>query len=102
NPAATALASVSVPDSQLNQSLRWVNGTQYISSIIGPALGASLAVALGFRGAIFLGAALPVIAAVWVILVVPRDVVTPRQPKAAVAPSRRRDAWKAFPGQFYL
>lgn len=91
-PAAVALTSVSVPESQLGKSLGLVTGFQYLGSTIGPAAGAVLAALLGFRGAIFVGAALPAIAATGVLFYVPRDSTSQRavkgQPKEKLEPFR--------------
>ncbi|MSQ30944.1 MAG: MFS transporter [Dehalococcoidia bacterium] len=73
NPAATALTSVSVPDRRLNSSLSVVTGAQFLGSTLGPAIGAVLAVAVGYRGAIIGGAMLPAIAGVYATIAVPRD-----------------------------
>jgi DHA1 family multidrug resistance protein-like MFS transporter len=79
-PAAVALTSVSVPDSRLNSSLSLVTGAQYLGNTVGPAIGAGLAVLLGFRGAIFVAALLPAIAATAVLFMVPKDRVGPEVP----------------------
>ncbi|HRC63034.1 MAG TPA: MFS transporter, partial [Dehalococcoidia bacterium] len=39
-PAAVALTTVSVPDTQMSRSLGIVNGAQYLGSTVGPAIGA--------------------------------------------------------------
>jgi DHA1 family multidrug resistance protein-like MFS transporter len=67
SPAAIALTSVSVPDSQISRSLGIVNGAQYLGSTVGPAIGAGLAILAGFRGAIIVAAAMPAIAAIVVM-----------------------------------
>ncbi|MPZ50332.1 MAG: MFS transporter [Dehalococcoidia bacterium] len=78
-PASVALTSVSVPDSKLNSSLSLVTGAQYLGSTLGPALGAAMAIAFGYRGAILVAAALPSIIATVVLFVVPADKVTPSE-----------------------
>ena len=75
-PAAVALTSVSVSDSRLNSSLSFVTGAQYLGTTAGPALGALLAILLGFRGAILVAAALPAIIGTAVIFLVPTDRVS--------------------------
>jgi DHA1 family multidrug resistance protein-like MFS transporter len=72
-PAAVALTSVSVEDSRLNQSLAMVTGAQYLGTTAGPALGALLAIVVGFQGAIFIAAALPASIAIAVTFFVPND-----------------------------
>ncbi|HLF75927.1 MAG TPA: MFS transporter [Dehalococcoidia bacterium] len=82
-PASVALVSVSVPDSRLNSSLAMVTGVQYLGSTTGPALGAGLALAFGYRGSIAVAALVPLIAATAVLFLVPRDEVTPRATTAS-------------------
>ena len=55
-PAAVALMSVSVPDDKVRDGLNAVSGGQYLGSSIGPAVGAAMAIAFGYRGAIFTSA----------------------------------------------
>ena len=74
-PAATALTSVSVPDRRMNSALSTVTAAQFIGNTLGPAIGAALAVAVGYRGAIIGGAALPAIAGIYATIAVPRDRV---------------------------
>ena len=74
-PASVALISVSVPDSRLNASLSLVTGAQYLGNTLGPAVGALLAIAFGYRGAILAAAALPAIVGTAVIFFVPADRV---------------------------
>jgi MFS transporter, DHA1 family, multidrug resistance protein len=78
-PAAVALVSVSVPDSKLNSSLSMVTGAQYLGTTTGPAVGAALALAFGYRGSIAVAAVVPLIAATAVLLTVPRDEVAVRR-----------------------
>jgi DHA1 family multidrug resistance protein-like MFS transporter len=93
-PSAVALISVSVPDSRLNSSLSKVAGAQYIGSMVGPALGAGLAIAFGFRGAIFAASIIPLVAGTAVLFLVPTDEAARNrrrrgnEPPAALAPFR--------------
>lgn len=72
-PAAVALTSVTVEDHRLNSALGSVTAAQYLGSTIGPAAGAVLAIAFGFRGAIVVAATLPAVAALAVYLAVAKD-----------------------------
>lgn len=89
-PASVALVSVTVPDSRLASSLSMVTGGQYLGTTLGPALGAALALVFGYRGAIAVAAAGPLLSATLVLLKVPRDRVAPRLggqgPRAALEP----------------
>lgn len=89
-PASVALVSVTVPDSRLASSLSMVTGGQYLGTTLGPALGAGLALVFGYRGAIAVAAAGPLLSATLVLLKVPRDRVAPRRdgegPRAALEP----------------
>jgi MFS family permease len=104
SPAATALMSVSVPEERMSADLGLVTGGQYLGTTIGPALGAAFVVFFGFRGSMFVGAALPIIAAAIVLVMVPRDAVQPRVPAAPQPGARRSPAamWRLLSGQFYL
>jgi DHA1 family multidrug resistance protein-like MFS transporter len=82
-PASVALVSVSVPDSRLNRSLSMVTGAQYLGTTTGPALGAALALAVGYRGSIAVAAVVPLLAATLVLLRVPRDQVGGMSPARA-------------------
>ena len=82
-PAAIALTSVSVPDARLNRSLGVVTGGQYLGSTLGPAVGALLAIGVGYRGAIVASAFLPAGAASWIIFAGPRVSVARRAGRAA-------------------
>lgn len=95
-PAAVALTSVSVPNSRLRDALGSVTGAQFIGTTAGPAAGAALAIALGFRGAIFSGALLPAVAATAVIVMVPRDTTESRPPTPPRPKQGRR--WRRRPG----
>lgn len=107
-PAAVALTSVSVPNSRLRSALGSVTGAQFIGTTAGPAAGAVLALALGFRGAIFAAALMPAIAATVVVLIVPRDAVEQPAPAAKTAPpgTRKRQfglgTLKGLSPQLYL
>jgi DHA1 family multidrug resistance protein-like MFS transporter len=103
-PAAIALTSVSVPDARMNRSLGTVTAGQYIGSTLGPAVGGFLAIVLGYRGAIFAGAMLPSVAALWIVFAVPRDRVgrAARTVEAVPAAPLRRRMLGAFPAQLYL
>ncbi|RLT27904.1 MAG: MFS transporter [Chloroflexi bacterium] len=103
-PAATALMSVSVPEERMSASLSLVTGGQYLGTTLGPALGAALVVFFGFRGSMLVGAALPIVAALLVLTMVPRDAVTPRAPRAA-GPRARTSPMamvRTLPVQFYV
>lgn len=103
-PAAVALTSVSVPDSRLGQSLGYVSAAQFLGNTIGPAIGAGIAVFFGLRGAMVAAAIMPAIAALTVLVLVPKDVMPPRmkrerhEPKPAPGPS----FWSMVGPQFYL
>ncbi len=105
-PAATALMSVSVPEERLGKSLSMVTGGQYLGTTIGPALGAGLVLVLGFRGTILAGAALPMLAALLVLFMVPRDEVQRRQPGIAASDGTSapptKALWRVLPGQFWV
>ncbi len=100
-PAATALTSVSVPDRRLNSSLSMVSGAQFLGNTLGPAAGAALAVAIGYRGAIFGAAAMPALAAVLAAITVPRDRVAPTRRGETGAPERA-SIRSLFTAQFSL
>ena len=73
-PASVALVSVSVPDSRMNWSMSLVTGAQYLGATLGPAIGAVLAIAVGYRGAIYVAALLPALLATAVVFLVPSDI----------------------------
>lgn len=77
-PAGIALMSVSVPDHRLNRALSTITGAQYLSATLGPALGAILALFVGYQGTILVASILPTIAGVIVLFTVPRDEVQKR------------------------
>ncbi len=72
-PASVALTSVSVPDSRISSSLSIVTSAQYLGNSIGPIVGSLLIIFLDYRGAIFVGAVFPMLAAIAVLFVVPND-----------------------------
>ena len=74
-PAAVALTSVSVPDAKVKDALNMVSGAQYLGSAIGPAVGAVMAIAFGYRGAIFCSGILLAALATAVIYTVPADTI---------------------------
>jgi DHA1 family multidrug resistance protein-like MFS transporter len=78
NPAAIALVSVSVPESKLNRSLSLLAGAQYIGTMIGPAVGAGLAVVLDYRYTILVTALVPILSGAFVLFMVPADRVEKR------------------------
>ena len=89
-PAAVALTSVSVPDAKVRDAVNAVSGAQYLGNAIGPAAGAAMAIAFGFRGAIFGSALLMAAVATAVIFLVPADTIrkAERDPAgAAIAPA---------------
>ena len=84
-PAAIALVSVSVPDAKVRDALNAVSGAQYLGSAIGPAVGAAMALAFGFRGAIFSSGLLIAAVATAVIFLVPADRVQRKESDSAGA-----------------
>jgi len=91
-PAATALTSVTVPESKLGSALGTVNGAQYLGTTIGPILGAALAALFGLRGSLVVAGFLPFLAALLVLALVPADTVgstrshAPRKPVTSGGP----------------
>jgi DHA1 family multidrug resistance protein-like MFS transporter len=75
NPAAIALVSVSVPESKLNRSLSLLAGAQYIGTMIGPAVGAVLALAFDYKATILITSIVPMIMGTFVLFMVPADRV---------------------------
>jgi DHA1 family multidrug resistance protein-like MFS transporter len=96
NPAAIALVSVSVPESKLNRSLSLLAGAQYIGTMIGPALGAVLALGLDYRTTILVTSVVPMITGTFVLFTVPADRIArapaprdgSRRPKVLLEPFR--------------
>lgn len=80
-PASVALVSVSVPDTRLNRSLSIVTGAQYLGTTTGPAVGGILALALSYRSSIAVAAVIPMLAALAILIKVPRDQVAVRRVK---------------------
>jgi len=78
-PAAVALMSVSVPDAKVRDALNAVSGAQYLGSAIGPAVGAAMAIAFGYRGAIFSSGLLIAAVATAVMFLVPADAVRKKE-----------------------
>ena len=78
-PAAVALTSVSVPDAKVRDALNAVSGAQYLGGAIGPAVGAAMAIAFGYRGAIFTSGLLIAAVATAVIFLVPADTVRKKE-----------------------
>jgi len=78
NPAAIALVSVSVPESKLNRSLSLLAGAQYIGTMIGPAVGAGLALVFDYRATILVTSIVPMISGLFVLFMVPADRVARR------------------------
>ena len=74
-PAAVALTSVSVPDAKVKRALNMVSGAQYLGSAFGPAIGAAMAIAIGYRGAIASSGVLLLTVATAVMFLVPADTV---------------------------
>ena len=75
-PAATALTSVTVPESKLGSALGTVNGAQYLGTTIGPLFGAAFAAVFGLRGSLVAAGLLPFAMALVVAALVPTDDVT--------------------------
>jgi len=84
-PAAVALMSVSVPDAKVRDALNAVSGAQYLGSAIGPAVGASMALAFGYRGAIFTSGLLIAAVATAVVFLVPADALRKKERDASGA-----------------
>jgi DHA1 family multidrug resistance protein-like MFS transporter len=78
-PASMALTSVTVPDGKLKGALSLVTGSQYLGSAIGPMVGAALALAFGYQGAILWSAIAIVAVATVVVYAVPADRVAHKQ-----------------------
>ncbi|MBX7111908.1 MAG: MFS transporter [Dehalococcoidia bacterium] len=102
-PAAVALTTVSVPDTQMSRSLGIVNGAQYLGSTVGPAIGAGLAVLFDYRGAIIAASIMPALAALVVLWVVPPDGVRRTATvETASVDAKGRPLWRTLSAQFYL
>lgn len=101
-PAAVALTSVSVPEDRMSRSLSAVTGAQHVGNMLGPTVGALLAVSFGYRGALFAGAMLPFVAALVVLVYVPADHIEPAKAKRAESDVGGRPLWRTLQPQFYL
>ena len=85
-PAAIALASVSVPDASLKSAISTVSTGQYVGQAIGPAIGAGLAILVGYRGSLAVSGLAVIAVAFAVVRYVPRDSVGTRsEPSKAKA-----------------
>ena len=85
-PAAIALASVSVPDASLKSAISTVSTGQYVGQAIGPAIGAGLAILVGYRGSLAVSGLAVIAVAFAVVRYVPRDSVGTRsEPSTAKA-----------------
>ena len=84
NAAAIALVSVTVPDARLKQTLAMVSGGQYIGQALGPAIGAGLALVVGYRGAMVASGLALIAVAMVVARQVPADLIR-REPAAAAS-----------------
>lgn len=78
SPAGVALMSVTVPEHRLNSALSQITGAQYLAATVGPAIGAILAIVVGYQGTILVASILPTIGGLIVLFKVPRDEVAPR------------------------
>ena len=85
SPAALALASVSVPDARLKSTLAMVSGGQYVGQAIGPAIGAGLALLIGYRGSLAVSGLAVIAVAFAVLHLVPSDMVGARPAVASAA-----------------
>ena len=92
-PAAVSLTTVIVPDARVKSSLSIISGTQYLGSAIGPAIGAALAIAFGYRGAVLSCVVLMAMVATSVIFLVPADR-RHRPGRAAADPVPRIEPFK--------
>jgi len=101
-PAAVALTTVSVPDTQISRSLGIVNGAQYLGSTLGPAIGAGLALLFDYRGAIIAASIMPALSALVVLFVVPPDRVAPPSSLKSPGGEPETSFWRSLSGQFYL
>jgi MFS family permease len=99
-PAATALTSVTVRESRIGAALGTVNGAQYLGLTLGPVFGAAMAALFGLRGSLVAAGALPLAAAVLVLVLAPSDTVAASRPAAAPhgssAPGARRRRLRAY------
>jgi DHA1 family multidrug resistance protein-like MFS transporter len=82
-PAATALLSVSVHDSRMKSALGRLGTVQYLGMATGPAVGAVLALVVGYRGVYFVCGAIVLAVTVLVARGIPTDCVAPAARDAA-------------------
>ncbi len=101
-PAAVALTSVSVPEARMSRSLSAVTGAQHVGNMLGPTVGALLAVSFGYRGALFAGALLPFVAALVVLVYVPADQVGLAKADRPTSQAGGPPLWRTLQLQFYL
>src|SRR5690606_11977781 len=82
----------------------------YLGNTVGPAVGSLLAIVLGMRGAIVAAAMMPALAALMVVLIVPRDETKPAarpsdsedSPLEAVPTPPPPSFWRSLGFQFFL
>lgn len=91
-PAATALLSVSVHDSRMKSALGRLGTVQYLGMATGPAVGAVLALVVGYRGVYFVCGAIVLAVTVLVARGIPADRIAsaPRDETGRAAPTRFR------------
>ena len=82
NAAAIALASVTVPDARLKTTLSMVSGGQYVGQALGPAIGAVLALVVGYRGTMLASGLALIAVAMVVARRIPADQIK-REPAPA-------------------
>ena len=99
-PAAIALASVSVPDASLKSAISTVSTGQYVGQAIGPAMGAGLAILVGYRGSLAVSGLAVIAVAFAVVRYVPRDSVgtraEPSKAKAGAGDATRTPVLEPF------
>ena len=99
-PAAIALASVSVPDASLKSAISTVSTGQYVGQAIGPAIGAGLAILVGYRGSLAVSGLAVIAVAFAVVRYVPRDSVgtraEPSKAKAGAGDATRTPVLEPF------
>lgn len=95
NPAAIALASVSVPDARMKATLGMVSGGQYVGLAVGPAVGAGLALTIGYRGTGAVSGLAIIAVAMLVVWLVPSDMIKAGGAEAAGAASAEGNAGRA-------
>ena len=82
NAAAIALASVTGPDARLKSTLSMVSGGQYVGQALGPAIGAVLALVVGYRGTMLASGLALIAVAMVVARRIPADQIK-REPAPA-------------------